>query len=376
MTEFNFDSVPQNLQAQIENRQVVNQLRCRVHVQLYFDVLQSLSIFVTGLLYSVNGFLYYAPTIHFLALFGMLLAHMRQWNTALCTVALIGLTLGVDLWSLTASIFSLYSCLHDERDYANAHVLYASNPCGAHNLDSGIVFAFVAAMTAYGMLGSVTQIQNVLSLNTAATFSRKTYYAVASYSVLSTIVLLRVVQHGAMLFGTDSFVIALYIGLWSVALEILFCGYITVVYVLIEPINHQYKLGRTMAAAVQYMSFIMDIYNASAGIATLRAPTHVDADHNQALTRYFGRENLPERYVGELVVFVALALGSTLPHFVLASSYLDAGMAISAINVRSDHVETREFPEMNTGQLMPSLTNMKSPARATMSARQRNVIRV
>eukprot|EP00854_Cymbomonas_tetramitiformis_P008233 gene8233-9783_t len=267
MAEANFDSGAQKIQAQIENRQVVNQLRCRVHVQLYFDVLQSLSIFVTGLLYSVNGFLYYAPTIHFLAF-------------------------------LTASIFSLYSCLHDERDYANAHVLYASNPCGAHKLDSGIVFAFVAAMTAYGMLGSVTQIQN----------------------------------HGAMLFGTDSFVIALYIGLRSVALEILFCGYITVVHVLIEPINQQYKLGRTVAAVVQYLSFIMDIYNASAGIATLRAPTHDDADHNHALTRYFGRRDLSERYVGEMVVFVALALGSIVPHFVLASSYLDAGMAITAMN--------------------------------------------
>eukprot|EP00854_Cymbomonas_tetramitiformis_P015337 gene15337-18143_t len=264
-----------DLQDQIERRQVIDQLQCRIHVQLYFDVLQSLSIFVTGTLYSIDGFSYYNAMYHLLTLFGMLVVYFCQYRATMITVASVGTTLGFDLWCVAAATFSLYSCPHVNQEYAAAHVLWATKPCGAHRLNSGLVFALVAAMTAYGMLGSVIIIQNLLQPTSDSQIPRRTYHAVASYSILAVLILLRISQHIEMLAdNTTAFFVTWYIVLWSIVVEIMFTAFA----VIVRALGGHWETGmgwsRRVGAVTQYISFLLDIFNTAVGVATLRAPQH------------------------------------------------------------------------------------------------------
>ncbi|KAK3263290.1 hypothetical protein CYMTET_27894 [Cymbomonas tetramitiformis] len=349
-------SASNDLQDQIERRQVINQLRCRVHVQLYFDVLQSLSIFVTGMLYSIDGFLYYAALYHLIALFGMLVVYFIQFKTIMITVALVGSTLGLDVWCVAAATFSLYSCLHVNQEYGKAHVLWAAEPCGAHRLDSGLVFALVAAMTAYGILGSVVFIQNLLQLNKDGITARKTYYAVVSYAVIVVLVLLRIFQHFEMLAqNTTAFFLTWYIFLWSIVVEILFTGLAVSLLMVggywLKGLSWVCRIG----AIAQYIAFVLDIFNAALGVAMLRAPQEDNQDHSRAVAYYFGRSQLREYHMGEMVLYVALSSAAVIPHFVLASSLMDK--PIMTTTEDSPNLDTR--PQTNH----PMIISIKKPTK-------------
>ncbi|KAK3289945.1 hypothetical protein CYMTET_2659 [Cymbomonas tetramitiformis] len=345
-----------DLQDQIERRQVINQLQCRVHVQLYFDVLQSLSIFVTGMLYSVDGFLYYAAMYHLIALFGMLVVYLLEFKAILITVALVGSTLGLDMWCVAAATFSLYSCLHVNQEYGKAHVLWAAEPCGAHRLDSGLVFALVAAMTAYGILGSVVFIQNLLQLNKDSVTPRKTYYAVVSYTVIVVLVLLRIFQHFEMLAkNTTAFFLTWYIFLWSIVVEIIFTGLAVTLLVVggywFRSLSWVCRIG----AIAQYIAFVLDILNAALGVAMLRAPQNDDEGYSQTVAYYFGRSQLREYHMGEMVLFVTLSSAAVIPHFVLASSLMDK----SIFEASDDFTTSDARPRINH----PTAILLKKPTK-------------
>ncbi|KAK3248132.1 hypothetical protein CYMTET_42394 [Cymbomonas tetramitiformis] len=276
------------------------------------------------MLYSIDGFLYYAALYHLIALLGMLVVYFIEFKTILITVALVGSTLGLDMWCVVAATFSLYSCLHVNQEYGKAHVLWADKPCGAHRLDSGLVFALVAAMTAYGILGSVVFIQNLLQLNKDNITPRKTYYAVVSYTVIVVLVLLRIFQHLEMLAkNTTAFFLTWYIFLWSIVVEIVFTGFAVSLLVVggywFKSLSWVCQIG----AMAQYIAFALDILNAALGVAMLRAPQDDDEGHSKTVAYYFGRSQLREYHMGEMVLFVALSSAAVIPHFVLASSLMD-----------------------------------------------------